>query len=111
MVFAGSTARLKHPASWKSYRKLRERMVADGLIIPDAGDLDLLVFPEDVAFNSPSAAASVVVGLATNGPKAWKEEATGQSYRQWQDAKLAALGADLSQPDDDDDDHDETDSS
>ena len=79
-------------------------MVTDGLIVPDAGDPDLLVFAEDVAFNSPSAAASVVVGLATNGPKNWRDEATGQRYRDWQDAKLAALGADPDEAGDDEDD-------
>jgi len=83
-------------------------MVADGVIAPDSGDPDLLVFAEDIAFNSPSAAASVVVGLATNGPRHWRDEVTGQSYRQWQDAKLAALGADVTTSDDEEDHHEES---
>lgn len=54
-----------------------------------------LVFSENVAFNSPSAAASVVMARASNGRKNWQLEATGETYAQWQDAKLTASGADV----------------
>jgi len=56
------------------------------------------VFGEDVASNSPSAAASVVMARASNGRKNWQLETTGQTYADWRDTKLAALGADVGAP-------------
>jgi hypothetical protein len=32
------------------------------------------------------------MGTTVNGRKNWKVEATGQTYAEWQDAKLAATG-------------------
>jgi len=91
VVFAGSTARKKGVPSWKSYRSLRDKVVADGSLLEDPADPTRLVFAEDTPFNSPSAAASVVMGRASNGHKSWKVKETGQTYGQWQEAKLAAL--------------------
>ncbi len=102
VVFAGSTARKKGVPSWHSYKALREKVVADGSLV-EGGDPAFLVFSEDVAFNSPSAAASVVMARASNGRKNWQLEATGQTYTAWQDAKLAALGADAVEADGDED--------
>ncbi len=48
----------------------------------------MLEFVEDVPFASPSAAAAVVYGGNMNGRAAWKLLSTGQSYGDWQDAKL-----------------------
>lgn len=103
VVFFGSTARRQGVPSWKSYKALREKLVADNSLV-EGDDPTCLVFSEDVAFNSPSAAASVVMARASNGRKNWQLEATGQTYADWQDAKLAALGADAAAADDEDDD-------
>jgi hypothetical protein len=91
VVFAGSTARKKGVPSWKSYRSLRDKVVADGSLVEDPADPNRLVFAEDTPFNSPSAAASVVMGRASNGHESWKVRGAGQTYGQWQEAKLAAL--------------------
>lgn len=88
VVFAGSTARRKGVPSWQSYRSLREKIVAEGSLV-ESDDPACLRFGEDVAFSSPSAAASVVMARAANGRKNWVVEATGQTYAQWQEAKLA----------------------
>jgi len=85
VVFAGSRARKKCVPSWQSYESLRGKLVADG------DDPAFLVFAENVAFNSPSAAASAVVARASNGRANWTVKATGESYGDWQDAKLAAV--------------------
>ncbi len=60
VVFAGSTARRKGVPSWQSYKSLRDKLVAQGALVEHTTDPSLLVFPEDVAFNSPSAAALYV---------------------------------------------------
>lgn len=91
VVLKGSTARKKGPSSWRSYKGLRQKLVAEGLMV-DSPDPSLLAFPDDVPFDSPSAAASVIVGLGTNGRETWKILGTGQSYAQWQEEKLAKAG-------------------
>ena len=68
VVAKGSTARKKGPSSWRSYKGLRQKLVAQGLMV-EAADPALLVFADHVPFASPSAATSVIVGLATNGRK------------------------------------------
>ena len=59
VVLKGSTARKAGIAARTGYRALREQLVADGKLV-DSADPALLVFAEDIAFNSPSAAAAVV---------------------------------------------------
>ena len=90
VVFAGSTARTKGVPSWQSYKALREKLVADGLLV-DGDDPACLVFAENVAFNSPSAAASAVMARASNGRRNWQVAGMGQTYAEWQDAKLAEV--------------------
>jgi predicted GIY-YIG superfamily endonuclease len=83
VVHKGSTARKIGTAGWDTYRKLREQLVADGKLV-DSRDEALLEFAEDVAFDSPSAAATVVSASNVNGPLAWKVKGTGMTYRAWQ---------------------------
>jgi hypothetical protein len=89
VVFAGSTARNKATPSWTSYRGLREQLVAEGRLVP-ADEPGFLVFTENVGFASPSAAAAVIYGGNQNGRRAWRLQQTGQTYKEWQDAELAA---------------------
>jgi len=87
IVFAGSTARKEGAASWDSYRGLRDQLVQDGKL--DNSDAEgFYCFTENVEFASPSAAATVVNAGNQNGRIVWKVKDTGQSYRDWQDAKL-----------------------
>ncbi len=76
VVFAGSMARKKGVPSWQSYKSLREKLVADGSLV-DSDDPACLVFAENVAFNSPSAAASAVMARASNGRANWAVKSTG----------------------------------
>ena len=85
VVLKGSTARLHGLESW-SYRKLRDQLLTEDKL-RKTGD-NVLEFVEDVPFASPSAAAAVVYGGNMNGRAAWKLLSTGQSYGDWQDAKL-----------------------
>ena len=84
VVLEGSLAR----RSWvgtesHGYRRLRENLERDGtLASTDAGRV--VRFAHDQVFASPSAAAAVVVGRASNGREAWRTADTGLTYGDWQ---------------------------
>jgi len=88
VVLAGSTAKATTSATFQAgYRALRDRLLADGSLVP-AASTDLLTFATDVVFASPSAAAAVVAGRSASGPIEWKVAETGQPYRDWRAATL-----------------------
>lgn len=90
VVFAGSTARARVNPSWTSYRRLREQLIEEGKLV-ESESPEYLVFSENVAFASPSAAASVIYGGNRNGPRTWRLRDTGQNYKEWREAELAAV--------------------
>ncbi len=69
IVFAGSQAVLDHRPSAVNSRKKREQLIEKGLLSQES---DHYVFVKDIEFGSPSTAATVVRGGATNGLIAWK---------------------------------------
>jgi Domain of unknown function (DUF4357) len=91
VVLKGSMARLAGTASWTSYKGLRDKLLADGKLA-ESGQPNLLTFAENVAFESPSAAAAVVYAGNQNGRLAWRVKATGQTYKDWQDSRIAVSG-------------------
>lgn len=88
-VLKGSKARRQWVGTQRGYQSLFNQLVADGVLLPE-GD-ELMVFNDDYAFSSPSAAAAVVSGRSTNGRTAWLVEGTGQSYAAWQDQQLSSI--------------------
>lgn len=88
VVLKGSTARKQGVESWTSYKSLRDELVAAGKLV-HSGNADYLVFTEDVAFSSPSAAASVIAGRNTNGRLHWRVKDSGRTYGDWQEEKMA----------------------
>jgi hypothetical protein len=88
VVLKGSTARKQPRKSWDSYRELHAQLVKDGILV-DGPDPLYYEFAENTSFASPSAAATVVAAANRGGRLAWKLETTGQTYAEWQDAKLA----------------------
>jgi hypothetical protein len=87
-VLKGSEAR----RSWvgiagRGYSKLRSKLEEDEVLVPNAQGTKML-FAQDYAFASPSAAAATVVGRAANGPENWTHKASGLSYAKWQDQGL-----------------------
>ncbi|MDP1646200.1 MAG: GIY-YIG nuclease family protein [Thiobacillus sp.] len=68
-------------------KKLREQLKDNGVLVESNG---VLVFQEDCAFRSPSAAAGVVCGSPTSGRTAWKLE-NGTLYSDWESDKRAGL--------------------
>lgn len=89
-VLKGSVARGGWVGVDGAYQALFKQLVADKVLLANAGGH--LVFSDDVAFRSPSAAASVVSGRSTNGRTYWLVEGTGQTYAGWQDQQLNNLG-------------------
>jgi hypothetical protein len=71
VVFEGSTARLGTTTSAPAaVERRRQHLRADGVLEKEG---DHLVFRENHPFNSPSAAAGVVLGRSSNGWHAWED--------------------------------------
>ncbi|MEN9855117.1 MAG: hypothetical protein RLZZ157_243 [Pseudomonadota bacterium] len=49
------------------------------------------VFLEDISFSSPSAAAAIIYGRASNGRVAWKIEGGSMTYADWQNSLLPQM--------------------
>jgi hypothetical protein len=91
VVLKGSTARRHGVPSWTTGKSLRDQLVDEGKLVVGT-DPETLVFKENVAFTSPSAAASVVLARNMNGRLEWRAESSGVTYAEWQDARLRAAG-------------------
>lgn len=91
VVLAGSQAQ----ASWigtptHNYRNLHQQLIDDGILILDAAT-EHLMFDRPHAFSSPSAAAAVIYGRASNGREAWCVKGTKKTYAAWKDEQIAAI--------------------
>jgi hypothetical protein len=84
-VLKGSRARASWTGVEGGYQSLFRQLADDGVLKPDG---DHMVFNDDYAFNSPSAAAAVVCGRSANGRITWLVEGTGQTYAAWQDLQV-----------------------
>lgn len=94
VLLKGSTARKQGVASWTSFRKLRDQLVADGKLGEASNTPGFYQATEDIPLSSPSAAAAVVAGRNTNGRLAWKVGATGETYTEWSAKQLPATSSD-----------------
>ncbi|WP_116040792.1 DUF4357 domain-containing protein [Amycolatopsis palatopharyngis] len=76
LVLAGSPVRAEVSPSFstetKAFARLRERLVEDGRIVPSQKWRGFLETAEDISYESPSAAAAVLVGRNANGPRSWR---------------------------------------
>ena len=88
-VLKGSKARPEWVGTERGYQGLFKQLVADGVLVAEGGEH--MVFRDDYAFSSPSAAAAVVCGRAANGRTSWVVEDTGLSYAAWQDQQLITI--------------------
>ena len=66
------------------YRELRDKLIGNG-------DLKLVenkfIFQKNILFNSPSAAAAIIVGYSMNGPQNWKNK-IGRSLKDIETQRL-----------------------
>jgi hypothetical protein len=88
IVLEGSKAKLEwspNTAKQGSYGKLFDELVEQGVLVVDG---KTRVFAQNYEFNSPSAAAAVINGRPTSGPKAWKVEGSSKTYGEWEEEEL-----------------------
>ncbi|MDE1153452.1 MAG: GIY-YIG nuclease family protein [Micavibrio sp.] len=67
-----------------SYSKIHQQLVTEGKIVTDEAHNKGIV-REDIYFTSPSGAAAIVLGRASNGRYEWKVQGSSETYQQWQD--------------------------
>lgn len=85
VVRRGSTARNKEVDSLADYARDLRRKLRDNGVLATTDNPELLVFTQDYAFDSPSAAAAAVTGTGLNGRQFWKVKGSGTSYKEWQE--------------------------
>jgi hypothetical protein len=81
-VHAGSQAVLKEwdgAAKYPSRLKRRKELIEQGLLKKQDG---FYVFQQDVAFDSPSTAACVVLGTSANGLISWRSNKDGKTLKE-----------------------------
>ena len=88
VVLTGSQARIQWcGVEGHSYQSLHHQLAEAGALIPNgAGNL---TFKEDYPFRSPSAAAAVILGRASNGRMEWCVKGTRKTYAAWQEETVA----------------------
>jgi hypothetical protein len=81
-IIKGSKAKKENkPSLIKTYITLKQKYVNDGILI-DKGNF--YEFARDTLFQSPSAAASVVLGGTTQGTTYWIDKKNNKTWKQYQ---------------------------
>jgi len=94
VVLMGSEAAAsEQPSLSYGYRGLRQRLIQTGVLVPKG---TFLRFTRDHLFSSPSQAAAVIVGYATNGRREWRMP-DGTTYAEFEQRTSQSLLDDLSQ--------------
>lgn len=91
IVLEGSEALTGTGYVQQSYGGLKEKLIADGVLISLGLDPNgsKLRFVQPWSFNSPSAAAAIVLDRNSNGRTEWKLKGSRQTYHDWQQAQAA----------------------
>jgi hypothetical protein len=88
VVEAGSMGRLEWTGlEHHTYASLYAELRRSGVLIEQGAHC---VFTQDYAFRSPSAAAAVVNGRASNGQIDWRTAEGGLTYKDWEARQVAA---------------------
>lgn len=88
IVQAGSKGRARWTSKTdpnRTYGKLHQELLQNGVLVSNGQNA---VFQTDYAFKSPSAAAAILNGRPSNGRTDWREAITGQTYAEWEEARL-----------------------
>lgn len=88
IVLEGSEALTGTGYVQQSYGGLKDKLIADGVLI--ASGADKLRFVRPWSFSSPSAAAAVVLDRNSNGRIEWKVKGSRMTYHDWQQARAAS---------------------
>lgn len=89
IVLEGSEALTGTGYVQQSYGGLKEKLIAEGVLVPQdvPPGTNKLRFAKPWSFNSPSAAAAVVLDRNSNGRTEWKVKGASQTYHDWQQAQ------------------------
>ncbi len=87
IVLAGSLARGDGSQSTNQYRKLRDSLKSDAILVQEG---QTYRFVQDTAFKSPSAASAVILDRSDNGRATWTLKGTNKSYADVQNEQIAA---------------------
>lgn len=90
VVLEGSQALTGTGYVQQSYSGLKAKMIDDGVLVP--GEEGRLRFARPWSFNSPSAAAAVVLDRNSNGRLEWKVRGSALNYHEWQQAQAVPAG-------------------
>lgn len=93
VVLEGSQARRESGNAMLSYSGLKENLINQGVLVPEQGDF--FRFAKPYSFNSPSAAAAVVLDRNSNGRTEWKVKGERRTYHEWQQAHVVAKVGEL----------------
>lgn len=88
VVLEGSEALIGTGYVQQSYGGLKDKMIAEGALVPHAPDR--MRFAKPWPFSSPSAAAAVVLDRNANGRLEWKVRGAQLNYHEWQQAQAAS---------------------
>ncbi len=95
IVLEGSQALINTGYVQQSYGSLKANLIKLGVLVE--GTNEMYVFAKPYSFNSPSAAAAVVLDRNSNGRLEWKVKGISKTYHEWQQTDMsAALDADKS---------------
>jgi hypothetical protein len=98
IILKDSEARIDEAPSLGSNVKIyREQLQKIGKLSPIEGGK--LIFTDDVAFTSPSAAAQAVMGTSRNGRTDWINSKTNETYAAWQDRVISKASEENSRMD------------
>lgn len=81
LVRKGSTAMVNGSPRVKRDREERDRLVRQGVLVPDS-DPDLYRFSRDHVFGSPSIAGGVVKDGNCSGPQSWHRASDGKTLKE-----------------------------
>lgn len=90
IVLESSQALINTGFVQQSYAGLKQKLIAEGVLVPRSNDM--MTFAKPFPFSSPSAAAAVVLDRNSNGRTEWKVKGSRQSYHDWQQVHAANLG-------------------
>ena len=83
VVLRGSQALKDTEFASHTYSRLRDKLITNDVMTTTEEDR-FFIFERDTPFQSPSAAAAVVLNRTSNGRTEWKVKNTSQTYNEWQ---------------------------
>lgn len=77
-------------SSISSYEKFHNELVRARVLVPEGEDV---VFAQNYAFKSPSAAAAAIKGRNSNGLTSLRSEGADLTYKEWEAQQLGEADA------------------